>query len=136
MLRLDIGKHLLFVAMERLLVIGGFVQRTSQQIGPSHCQGCSLPREQRGAVAGITHQGHPTVMPGGHLDLDHGIHEHARGWADIGEELLGQPAHPCKHLAQVCQPLLAWQILPLGTLIHEKHEEFACRCFSPGTGGG
>src|SRR5258708_34378334 len=65
------------------------------------------------------------MMPGGHLDLDHRIHEHALRWADIGEELLGQPAHPCKHLAQVWQPLLAWKMLLLGNLVHEKREDFA-----------
>src|SRR5262249_41660186 len=64
-------------------------------------------------------------MPGGYLDLDHGIHEHANIWADIAEELRGHPPHPCKALSQACQPLLAWKMLLLGGLIHEKREDFA-----------
>src|SRR5581483_10880866 len=122
---LDRGKHPLFVTMERLLAIGGFVQGTSQQIGSSHRQRGPLPRDQREAVAGIAEEGHSALMPGGHLNLDHRIHEHGSLWADIGEEPLSQPTHPREHLAQMCQSLFAWQMLRLRALIQEQDEEFA-----------
>src|SRR5215472_16686572 len=102
LLCLDVWSHLLFVAPERLLVGGGFAQCFGQQIGSCHSKGCSMPREQRGTVAGVTEEGNPGLSPGGHLNLEDGIHEDVLRWVSIGEEMLCEPTCPCKYLTQTC----------------------------------
>src|SRR2546426_9612049 len=63
-------------------------------------------------------------MPGGHLYLGHRVHEDGVSIGSVREELLCNPAHPRKHLAQAVQPLFPWKVFLLCYLIHKKREDF------------